>query len=170
MFLALSLLHLLHPEIPTPSEHQQTHIRNKSRRTYHPLSSPPLKNEQSPLTTQSQPPATPFPFLHSTSGISSGVLLSNSSRASALFDLSFLSNLLKLHVKHRKSSSSSLGILPVNTRPITIILAACVHTSSALGCLGSLSDSAIILAMVYAIRAWSVGMDSPFTEGTRTGV
>src|ERR1700710_1492827 len=95
-------------------------VKRKRKRelAYQPRSSPPSKNEQSPLTTQSQPPTTPLPLRQLMSGTSSafcglhfaGLPATLSSAPSwSTLDVAFrrLTNLEKEQVKQLKSSAPS---------------------------------------------------------------
>jgi len=66
---------LLHPKVPVQSSIANTKSKQRGTRkiTHQPLSSPLLRNEQSPLIVQSQPPITPLPSRQLTTGMSSGV-------------------------------------------------------------------------------------------------
>ena len=115
--------------------------KNKKEISYQPRSSPFSRKEQSPLTSQFQPPLTPLP-LQSTKGMFSG-----SSRVQMCCFSTGASGMLRRvnfdneQVKHLKSSSlGSSGIFPVRARPIQIMLAACVQMSSVLGPAGSWSS------------------------------
>src|SRR5450755_3886437 len=115
------------PVNPFPSIGPTPVSKSSSPLKCHPLSSPPLMKLQSPFITQSQPPPTPLPPLHS--GISSadgcggGVWMAGESRR------------LKVdtpHVNGLKSSvEMSSGMLPVRARPIAMMGAAWEHINIA---------------------------------------
>jgi len=122
--------------------HRRRNQHGGWRVTYQDLSSPFVRKLQSPLTSQSQPPITPFPFRQSTVGMISALLLSHCSTISSCASAGTArrTNLLSEHVPHRKSASFlSSGMFPVSVRPMHIILAACVQRITARGPVGSAS-------------------------------
>jgi hypothetical protein len=169
----------------------------EKRTTYHPRSAPPLKNPQSPFATQSHPPPTPRPFLHtgadgdarinlvpSASGLSSQLpfLSPPSSLPVEEEEPPLLLNVLNPAVKTLKSSSElSSGIRPVKARPMAINGAACAQIRIDLlvlwdGAISasnkeiSASTSAIIPSKAVATRLCSWVIVSPRREGIRRGL
>lgn len=156
--------------------------------TNHPLSAPALRKLQSPLTTQSQPPATPLPLLQSGAAVPVRRILVPGARAAEDEEVPDgspgcrLTNLDNPAVKTLKSSTfGSSGMCPVSARPIAINGAAWEHIKIALLDLSagdwvdstaaiSASTSAIIPARAVARRSWSCAIVSPRVEGWRCGV
>ena len=134
--------------VSTPTKPAQGQIRE----THQSLSAPPLKCSVPAFTTHLHPPPTPFP-LHSPCPIP--------------FPPPVRSNLDTEHVYAWKSlSATSSGITPVSTRPIAIIVAACVQMTIEQSAGASASQSAMIAASAIAARSCKASMDSPFEEGT----
>ena len=132
-------------EIPAIDQNQQR-AKERLGKPYQCLSPPSSRCPHSLLAKQSQPPATPLPFFHSSKGTTAP-----SFHCAQLVVLEIGSRRMNLLIPQvyvlKSSSHTSSGIWPVKALPMAIMDAACVHINI------DVSSSLMVssLEMIYCI-------------------